>query len=67
MLMELRLRANEWRTSRKISCGEGDCQGEAGWVCGSIDAVKYVVLGLRIFIPDFSERSERSRDSCRFY
>lgn len=32
--------------------------------CGTIDAVKYVVIGSWIFIPDFSERSEISRGSC---
>lgn len=32
--------------------------------CGTIDAVKYVVIGLWIFIPDFSESSEISRGSC---
>ena len=50
-----------------ISCVEGGCQRAVGMACRTIDAMKYVMLGSCIFIPDFSERSELSSDSCPVY
>lgn len=51
----------------KVSRGEGDCQRAVDVVCLTLDAMKYVMLGSYIFIPDFSERSELSWDSCSVY
>jgi hypothetical protein len=57
MLKEGRLRANEMER-RGYHVERQTVRKRGPQICPTIDGWKHVVLGLQIFPPDFSERSE---------